>query len=306
MRVSGTLLIAVIGAAALGGDPPAPASDSIADAKKDLAGVKASAGQTESGAPLPTLDMKDVSPGPLGARAEAPVLMTPEKDSSLDPAKKKEGTGNWLVDAMDKKSDRSQGSRARDKEDGLRGDQDLLRGDDRLGARGDKDSASQDDARDKAGPREPGESVYNPLDSFMGRWVSARDHDLLLPGSKSDGLAAAGLDRAHADMLPGLDLGQPGSFGESLPSPADAAAFSDPREGANPYLAVLGLAPAPQAKSFLSPELTGTSPFGLPEISSGVSTMGATARPADSSRTFVPDFAQPSEDDKYFKQMKRF
>ncbi len=268
--------------------------------------MKASAGQTDSGGTLPTLDMKDVSPGPLGARVEAPAPLTPEKDSSLDPSKKKEGTGNWLVDAMDKKTDRSQGSRARDRDDGLKADQDLLRGDDRLGARADKDSASQDDTRDKTGPRETGEPVYNPLDSFMGRWVSARDHDLLLPSSKGDGLAAAGLDRAHADMLPGLDLGQPGSLGESLPSPPDPAAFSDPREGANPYLAVLGLAPAPQAKSFLSPELTGASPFGLPEISSGVSTMGATPRPADGSRTFVPDFAQPSDDDKYFKQMKRF
>jgi predicted transcriptional regulator len=27
---------------------------------------------------------------------------------------------------------------------------------------------------------------------------------------------------------------------------------------------------------------------------------------ADASRSFIPDFAQPTDDDKYFKQMKRF
>jgi hypothetical protein len=306
MRVSGTLLIVILAAAARGGDAPAPAGDSIADAKKDLASIKASAGQQESGAALPTLDIKDLTPGPGGGRQELPALLSPEKDPSLDPAKRKEGTGNWLVDAMDKKSDHPQGSKARERDDALKGDLDLLRGDERTGARGERDAASLDDAREKAGPGEPAEPVYNPLDSFMGSWISARDHDLLLSSAKGDQLPVAGLERAHADMLPGLDLGMPGSLAENLLSPADSAAFSDSRATSNPYLAALDLSPAPQVKLFLTQELPVLSPFGSPEVSSGLSSLGEGLKPADNSRTFVPDFAQPPDDDKYFKQMKRF
>ncbi len=297
MRGSAALLFAMLAAAARAGDPPPPAADSIADAKKDLAAIKA-VGQQETGSALPTLDMKDVSPGPGGIRPEASALMTPDKESLIDPSKKKEGTGNWLVDAMDKKSDRSPGSKSRDKDDLLKVELDPLRGD--------KDAASLEDTRDKAGPKEPAEPVYNPLDSFMGGWVSARDHDLLLPSSKGDGLPAAGLERAHGDLLPGLDVGPGGSAGEGLFSAPEGAAPGDSRAGSNPYLAVLDLAPAPQVKAFLSPEGSGSNPFGLPDLSSGVSSVGAAAKPADNERSFVPEFALPPDDDKYFKQMKRF
>jgi hypothetical protein len=238
-----------------------------------------------------------VSPGPCGARPEAPALMTPDKEAALDPSKKKEGTGNWLVDAMDKKSDRSPGSKSRDKDDLLKGDLDPLRGD--------KDAASLEDSRDKAGPKEQAEPVYNPLDSFMSGWVSARDHDLLLPSAKGDGLPSPGLERTHGDLLPGLDIG-PGGAAEGLFAAPEGAASGDSRAGSNPYLAALDLAPAPQVKAFLSPEGLGSNPFGLPDLSSGVSSMGAAAKPADNERSFVPDFAQPPDDDKYFKQMKRF
>jgi hypothetical protein len=298
MRASGALLIAMLAAAAWAGDPPAPAGDSIADAKKDLATIKVNVGQQDSGAALPTLDMKDVSPGPAGGRLEVPEARTPDKETSLDPAKKKEGTGNWLVDAMDKKSDRSAGSKARDKDDLLKGDADPLRGD--------KDASTLEETRDKAGPREEAQPVYNPLDSFMGGWVSARDHDLLLPSSRGDGLPLAGLERAHADTLPGLDLGQGGAPGEGLFAAPEGAAPGDSRAGSNPYFAALDLSSAPQAKAFFSPEGPGSNPFGLPDLSSGVSSMGAAAKPADSEHSYVPDFALPPDDDKYFKQMKRF
>jgi len=297
MRASVALLLA-IAAAARAGDPPAPAADSIADAKKDLAIIKAPAGQQESGAVLPTLDMKDVSPGPGGVRPEAPALLVPERDGALDPAKKKEGTGNWLVDAMDKKSDRPGSSKARDKDDLLKADADPLRGD--------KDASMLEDAREKDATPGPSEPVYNPLDSFMGGWVSARDHDLLLPSAKGDGLSVAGIGQAHADTLPGLDLGTGGAPADGLFSAPEGAGPGDVRAGSNPYLAALDLSLGPQAKGFLGPEGQGANPFGLPDLSSGVSSIGAAPRPADTERTFVPDFALPPDDDKYFRQMKKF
>jgi hypothetical protein len=306
MRVSETLLALVLAAAAMGADPPAPGADSIADAKKDLATIKAAAGQEEPGSSLPTLDMKDITPGPGAGTLGVAPLLAPDKDPSLDPAKKKQGTGNWLVDAMDKSSDRKNSSKAKDKDDVLKGDLDLLRGDERAGAPADKDAESLDEAREKASAREAAETAYNPLDSFMAGWVSARDHDLLLPSSKGDALALAGADRGRSDTLPGLDLGQGGSPADSLLTPAEGAAFGDPRADSNPYLAVLDLAPAQPMRSFQTPELAGFSPFALPETLNGVSAMGDGARPSDASRTFVPDFAQPPDDDKYFKQMKRF
>jgi hypothetical protein len=107
-------------------------------------------------------------------------------------------------------------------------------------------------------------------------------------------------------MLPGLDLGPNGGPGEGLFSAPEGAAPGDSRAGSNPYLAALDLSPAPQVRAFLSPEAPGTNPFGLPDLSSGVSSMGAAAKPADNERSFVPDFALPPDDDKYFRQMKRF
>jgi hypothetical protein len=248
--------------------------------------------------------MKDVSPGPGGGRVDAPLVLAPDKDPSLDPTKKKDGTGNWLVDAMDKKSDRSQQGRgARNRDEPTKGDPDLLKGDDR---RGDPDSAFLGEDREKAGPREQAEQVYNPLDSFMGGWVSARDHDLLLPSSKGDGLSVAGLDRTHSDTLPGLDLGQTGAPGEGLFAAPEGAGPGDRGPGPNPYLSALDLTPSPQVKAFFSLEGSGSNPFGLPDLSSGVSTLGSPEKASEGTRTYVPDFALPPDDDKYFKQMKRF
>jgi hypothetical protein len=306
MRLPGTLILAVLAAAARAGDPPAPAADSIADAKKDLASIKSSAGQPDSGAALPALDMRDVNPGPVGAHLDTTPVISPEKDASLDPTRKKEGTGNWLVDAMDKKSDRSPSSKSKDRDDLLRGEQDLLKGDERLAARADRDTASLEESRDRPASKDEATGpAYNPLASFMGGWISPRDHDLLLPSSKTDGLSGAGAEKARSDLLPGLEIGQQGSAAETL-LPPESAPFGESTGAANPYLAALDLGPGPQAKSIFSPEPAGFAPFGPAEISSGVSSFGAAPKASDSSRSFVPDFAQPPDDDKYFKQMKKF
>src|ERR1700679_1944171 len=110
MRAALALLFAFTAALARAGAPPAPAADSIADARKDLASIKAPQGQGDTAVAVPLMDMKDLGPGPGGPRLEVPTLESQEKDASLDPTKKKVGTGNWLVDAMEKKSDGSSAS----------------------------------------------------------------------------------------------------------------------------------------------------------------------------------------------------
>ncbi len=303
MRLSGTLLILALAPFARADDAAAPASDSISAAKKDLAAIKSPLGQPDAASVLPAMDMKDLGPMPGTTRLEVPSLLSSEKDPTLDPAKRKTGTGNWLVDAMDKNTS-SQASRTKEKDEILKGDPDLIRADEK-GIRLEKDPLAIEDTREKERPKEPVESVYNPLDAFMSGWVSARDHDLLLTSSKADGLSGADLGKVHADALPGMDIAQGGPVSEALLQPVDTASFADAK-GSNPYLALLDL-PAPQpVKGFTGADLAGFAPVELPELSHGLSTSGVDARPIDAPRSFIPDFVQPDDDDKYFKQMKKF
>jgi hypothetical protein len=306
MRATAALLFALTAAVVHAGDPPAPAADSIADAKKGLAEIRAPQGQLDTPVAVPLMDMKDLGPGPGGPRIEMPTLESQEKDASLDPMKKKVGTGNWLVDAMEKKSDGSAASRAKEKDEILKGDPELLRPDEKLALQAERDALQAGGSGEKQAPKEAPAAVYNPLDSFMSSWVSAKDHDLLVPTSKGDGPVAVEGGRSHADFLPGLDPGQSSSFTENLFAPSEAGAVADARSEANPYLGGLdGPAPA-AAKAFALPEVPGFGPASLLDLGRGMSTSGVDPRPLDTSRSFIPDFAQVPDDDKYFKQLKRF
>jgi hypothetical protein len=297
MRAKGALFFVLAAAAARAGDPPAP--DSIATAKKDFATIKSLGSPADAGSLLPSMDMKDLGPSP-GAHIDAPPAL-PDPDALLDPTKKKEkeGTGNWLVDAMDKKSDRSSPT---GKDSSLKSDPDLLRSGDRTLERGDREAQASPDARDKAGESEMAESVVNPLDSFMAGWISTRDHDLLLPTVKSDGAVAGGAGRTHAEGLDDLDLGQGTPSDGPIPSP-EVAGWSEAKPDSNPFITALELDSAPQGRIFSTPDTSGFAPTAL---QNGPAAMGVDPAALDSGRTFIPDFAQPSDDDKYFKQMKKF
>jgi hypothetical protein len=301
MRASGAILLGILAVAARAGDPP-PADDSIAAAKRDLAAIKAPAGSQDPSAALPALQMKDIGPMPGASGPQLPNLSDQEKEDALDPSKKKRSTGNWLVDAMDKKADEQKDpkSRYRDKEELLRADQDLLKGDE-------KDAQMGDATREKSDSKEVANSVYNPLDSFMNGWISAKDHDLLLPSSRGEGLTGSEGAKGRAELLPGLDLGASSAAVESLISPADVEGLADSaKAGPNPYLALLEFQAAPQVRFFSAPDGLGAGITGPPDISRGLSTSGVDRPPAEASRSFIPDFAQPPDDDKYFKQMKKF
>lgn len=304
MRPSAAALLLLGIASARAGDPPPPGGDSISAAKRDFSAIKSSSVAPD--APMPMLDMRDMGPAP-GAPA-APTPLPTDKDPSLDPAKKASGTGNWLVDAMDKNPSRSQASRPGDERTkgdlGPANDTEKLDGE-RADAAGSREGPSGAGARDAGGPKEPAERVYNPLDSFMGSWISARDHELLAPASKGE--APGGAEPApHSDVPGGPDIVPSGSLVDMLLAPPAAASWMDAKPEANPFVASSDSEPAAAVRFFSGADAAGFSAFGPADAVPGAGLSGRVSQPADNSRTFLPDFAQPSDDDKYFKQMKRF
>jgi hypothetical protein len=144
--------------------------------------------------------------------------------------------------------------------------------------------------------------VYNPLDAFMSGWVSDRDRSLLL-GPKGEVLAGGDSGGAGAESLPGLEAPAAPSAEDLLGMP-EVSAIPESGGGPNPYLEGLGAAGS-ETRAFTLTE--GTQPEAFPAQGfQAPAVEPAAGRVEDASRTFVPDFAQPSDDDKYFKQLKRF
>ena len=56
----------------------------------------------------------------------------------------------------------------------------------------------------------------------------------------------------------------------------------------------------------VAPDVSGFAPVELQDVPRGMSSSGVDSRPIDTPRSFIPDFAQPDDDDKYFKQLKKF
>ncbi|MGA2018039.1 MAG: hypothetical protein ABSH26_13905 [Opitutaceae bacterium] len=290
MRAPAVLLLVLGGAAAQAGDPPAAAGDPLAAARRDFASIKPAPATAEAGAgPAFTAAKADgaageAAGGDAGAAAAAGL-------STVAPPGGKGGTGNWLLDAMEQKGDRPRALGGTD--DLVRGDLDLLRAAD--GA--DRRESGPSQAGERSAPGALAASVYNPLDAFMSGWVSPRDRDLLLP-SRGDNPLGGAPGAARAQLFSGPDLGQLGAPAGSAPG--------DLRAPGNPYVADLNLGPFAPARAPLLPDIPGFAPLELPDLSHGMSVLGAGTAPLDSARSAVPDFALPPDDDKYFKQLKRF
>jgi len=300
MRLRCALLLLAAGAA-WAGDPPDAAPDSISSAKKDLAAVKALSSPAETSvAGLPSVDMKAVSPGPGGGRIDLPAPLPGGDETAADPSKKAEkgATGNWLVDAMERKPDKARSAPGRDALS--RDDQDLsLKGSDRASARAELESQGGAEPAERDGPRQG--AAYNPLESFMAGWISPRDRELLLP-AKGD--AAGGPDLAGARAQGAQDGALAGDFSvDGLLSLGELGASLENRAEPNPYLSATDLEAAPAPRMFAGPAALDA---GSPAAHAAPSWFGSEAGPLEAPRTFIPDFARPADDDKYFKQMKKF
>src|SRR5580698_9713419 len=162
MRTAAAVILALAVASARAGDAPAADADSIAAAKRDFDSIKASTASPVAGTSLPTIDMKEIGPTPGAPALEAPTPLPTDKDLSLDPTKKKSGTGNWLVDAMEKNKDGTTKS-GKAGDDLLKDDADLAADTDKEDGRGGKEAQANAEARDGSGPKDTSH-VYNPLD----------------------------------------------------------------------------------------------------------------------------------------------
>jgi len=299
MRGSGVVLF-LASAALLAAADPTPA-DPEAAAKKDLAAIRSTVAPSDPAAALPSLNLQEVGPLPAAEHPAPSLLLAPEGELGPDGLKKKkEGTGNWLVDAMerDQKADKA-AAPGRDRDDLLKSDGDLVRGDEKGVTRPEKEGQPFDQSREKAEAAVAAAPVYNPLESFMSSWISAKDHDLLLPAKAEAGLGEAA--RTRGDQ--GLELG-PANPAEDLLPAVDPA--SEAKAGPNPYLAELDQPPPPVASGFAAPVPLVFAPADLAEGPRAPAASGVDPRPDDPVRTFIPDFAQPSDDDRYFKQLKKF
>ena len=139
----------------------------------------------------------------------------------------------------------------------------------------------------------------------MNSWVSAKDHDLLLPSSKPDTLSGDAA-RGRADPASSLELGPAGPQSDALLPAGDASALAELKQEPNPYLADLEAPPAAQARAFSPSEPPAFAPADTIEPIRPADVSGFETKGSDTAHSFIPDFAQPSDDDKYFRQLKRF
>ena len=157
MRAKGAIFLGLFTLSLRAADAPATSDDAISDAKKDLATIKAPTNAQDPSASLPSIQMKDLGPVPAASTPRMPVLTDQEKEEALDPTKKKHGTGNWLVDAMDRNADPQKNAKGKDRDELLRGEAELLRGEE-------KDGQSAEGPRKR---RTPGK----PLPRSTTRWI---------------------------------------------------------------------------------------------------------------------------------------
>lgn len=274
---------------------------SISAAKREFETMKAvrDPAQQQKGA-LPSMAVPEMHTG-------GPATPLGSTKTKVDPAGKK--SANWLVEAMEKDS---RDRRARERADGSERSRASDRGKESIadGANSDLEEPGTENslrettaARDEPERREiEKKEIINPLTQFLGQWMTPRDYATLKPAIDESLSARAPFESRGA---PSIGVGLPSTSGipgtEILNGPAvnPAGALAAPRE--NPYLQILQAPPVPpQNPTVFAPPPT------MPAPVSGSSGMITPPPPAVPPKPQIPDFAKPVQDEKYFKQLKRF
>ena len=279
---------------------PSPGADGIAEARRDFETLKS---------------VRDASlvPGSRMPKVGVPEMTLPTPAQSLGQPKTKPSahdarSSNWLVDAMEKQSS-SKGGKEDLRSKNRRGRTSLARDSDEsatdrgtttLGNNEDAPTAS-DRAAAEASDNELHPVVVNPLNSFLGEWMTPQDYALLKPGLTPSREPGALPSTSPISSIAG-NAGQVGGLNDwMLPTPGAAASIlpAPPRE--NPYLpsARLDLPPPGALARSRPPEISSVSPPSRPSPL-------LPPTPADPPKSKIPDFVKPPSDDRYFKQLKRF
>lgn len=237
---------------------------------------------------------------------------------TLEPAKK---SANWLVEGVAREAARHERDSARASSSRDRREPSSAGGEGRgaspfpagetsesaLPSPGDPEAqpARAPDSRDSrpADHAEKAPTAPNPLDRYLAAWMTPGDYAALQPSlgaglsvssAESGGLGAVSLPASLGGGLSGLALpggpASPDALGVAAPAPS-----APPRE--NPYLQTFTLPPAPAVGLLATP----------PPPAPSTLTPAPSPAPANPApRPSVPDFARPAQDEKYFKQLKRF
>jgi hypothetical protein len=280
MRTWVLAVFSVATAALKAADAPPPAAgeaDTLRSARQELVSLKANVESPKADLPRIEIPSFPSAPDPAGPRKRPPT--------EASEAKKSQG---WLIDLM-KKPDA--GGRKSDLARDSQPDEELTT----VAKPADKPAEGVALAPPAPEPvqvldRHLAAEAGNPLTAFMSQWISPEDRKLLIEPVEKP---VSGPTVSETTELLGLqaDLGL-----ESAVKERPAEAISE-APASNPYLDLLnGSEKAPESSAI---------PMPAPLIAAPAVSAGSTGSERDA-RYAVPDFAKPSDDDKYFKQLNRF
>jgi hypothetical protein len=289
MRTVRQFLFLLAAAATAAEEKPAPVperaapstEDGIAIAKKEFDAVKSARNApAQAAAALPSfttpeLQLGGFSSSPRAARVDAAAA-----------AKKK--SGNWLVEAMAEKG----------KANSKKSERDLSL--DELEPDNAPDHATNSD-KELARSKKHLESGPNPLDRYMASWMTAKDLELLRPLANGERAGGPGESNYQQFSTPGI--GPEGNLridalGILPQAPPTSGGRHEVRD--NPFLP--STAPSMQSPSMLPPPNLPQAAATGPAASTGIAPSVAPPPP----KSAVPSFVKPRDDEKYYKQMKRF
>jgi hypothetical protein len=248
----------------------------------------------------------DTPPGRAPSASGRPGTGSGKSGSGAD-ARGDAGAGNWLVRAMEQGTPSD--SRGAKEGASIDSDRQATAADELVRLSGDRESRGPGENPEASRPAD------NPLTAFMSQWISPRDQGVLLPVS---GAGAQGPGARSAPVTPVSEnrLGEAiqGIGVQPLPSVSGLAALQDApsslaaeKAAPNPYLAALE---APQAAASLQATLLAPTAAGFLLGPDPHSALQPAAPPFSGTGTEtklgIPDFARPSDDDTYFKQLKKF
>ena len=312
------LAAALVGAAARAAESPAAATPSepnatsdrapgasIDAAKREYDAIKASRdpSQPQRGA-LPKLTMPELHTGAPEAKPWSPAKTEkPETDARR--------SGNWLVEAMEKdarqRKERGRGEPTRSKDDrSPRSERDEDLPDAANGVAPSRSREGDEDEVERSGfETKDATAVPNPLSRFLGEWMTPRDYALLKPGlEESLGArmpgerATDGVDFATPSSVAGIN-GLFGAAAANVPGSAPQTARENPYLQAMETPASFPAMPPPPV-----PHVTSTAP--ITAAPAPIIAAPPNLPPSVSTKSKIPEFAKPAQDEKYFKPLKRF
>jgi hypothetical protein len=290
LRTALHLALAFAAVSFAGASEEGPAS--IDAAKRELDAIKAA--RTPDGVPqknalpefsAPELHLPGTTPSPLSKRER----LTKEQLEAQRRSK------HWLLDAMEKEKKLDAAAREGRKE--------------RVELESERTLAARDELRsDELELADDGaETLTREVAAYMAGWMTSQDLTLLQPGltggnstnggpaleTGSGPVSAPGIS-STANVARGPDAAV-SLFGEKTAGPSAATPE-------NPYLQ--SLLPPAQFEAVIAPPPRVSQP-----ASSEMPVFSPAVRPREEvepARTKAPEFGKPSENDKYFKQLKRF